>query len=405
MTELTEPATTPWNANPAHFWMHGHRMEKPVELNEQLGGWYVTGYPEAQQVLSDPRTFKSDIKQFFPQETGSELFDELVAGDLLSMDGAHHRERRRLISHVFTPKVVADMEPRIAALTHELVDPLVDRDEFDFVTEVAYPLPVSVIAEMLGVPVSDRDLFVHWADRLFESKNVYYESDPGEDVMAAAHAAVQDFLPMLDYLKQHAAERRRTPREDLLSMLVQADVPDSEVTGFAILLLIAGHVTTTQLLGSTILCFDRYRDAAKAVRADRGLMPAAIEESLRLISPVAGVFRATTVDTELGGQPVGADQMITVGLGAANRDPRQFTDPDTFDLTRDPNPHLGFGRGVHFCLGAPLARLEGRVALNVLLDRLGDLRTDPASPPVFHPSVEITGARHLPVKQAHRDNS
>lgn len=401
---MTEP--TAWNANPAHFWMYGHRPDKPVEFSDQLGAWLVTGYPEAQQILADTTTFQSDTRRLYP-EADAALADypELVTGDLLSMDGVHHRERRGLISRVFTPRVVADMEPRITKLVHELVDGFAGKPEFDLVTELAYPLPVTVIAEMLGVPASDRDLFIHWADKLFDSKNIYYDSAPGHDAVAASQAAFQEFLPMLDYLKQHARERKQRPREDLLTLLTGSGLSDVDVTGFATLLLIAGHVTTTQLLGSTILCLDRYRDAARAVRADRALVPGAIEESLRLISPVSGIARATGTDVEIAGQAIPADRMVMIALGAVNRDPRQFTDPDTFDLSRDPNPHLGFGRGVHFCLGAPLARLEGRIAVNVLLDRLGDLRTDPANPPVFHPSVEITGARHLPVKQTQRGDA
>ncbi|ONI89024.1 cytochrome P450 [Actinosynnema sp. ALI-1.44] len=404
---MTSPTVTPWNANPAHYWMHGQRPDEPVEFDERLGGWNVTGYAEAHQVLSDPQTFNSDVSRFFPTygDPDDKTTKLLMSDNLLTMDGVAHRDRRKLVSKVFTPKIVADMEPRIAELVNDIVDGLVDKPAFDFVEEVAYPLPVSVIAEMLGVPISDRDLFVYWADRLFESKTIFYDTEPGQDAMAASQAAIKDFEPMIGYLAEHVAERRKQPREDLLSMMVASDLSDDEVISFGILLLVAGHVTTTLLLGSTIMCLDRYRDAAAAVRADRSLVPAAIEESLRLISPVPAVVRGTTVDTEIGGRPVPADQMVVVAVGAVNRDPRQFPNPDTFDLTRDPNPHLGFGRGAHFCLGAPLARLEGRVAVNVLLDRLGDLRTDPADPPVFHPSIEMGGARKLPVKQSQRDNS
>jgi cytochrome P450 len=400
---MTTESITAWNTNPAHFWMNAPRPEKPVEFNDQMGVWFVTGYPEAQQVLTDPKTFSSDISAYFPQSDGGAAAEELNAGNLLLMDGAFHRQRRKVISHVFTPKVVADMEPRIAKIAGELVDGLVGKEEFDFVEEIAYPLPVTVIAELLGVPSADRDLFAYWADKLMESKAIYYETDPSVDIQAAAQAAVLEYLPMLDYLKEHAAERRRQPREDLLSRLVHAEVDgermtDGAVTGFGVLLLIAGHVTTTLLLGSTIMCLDRYRGAAKAVREDRSLVPAVLEESLRLISPVPGVWRATTEDTEIGGQPVPGGQVLVALVGAANRDPRQFADPEAYDITRDPNPHLGFGRGAHFCLGAPLARLEGRVTMNILLDRLGDLRTIPDNPPVFHPAVDMCGARHLPVR-------
>ncbi|RSM80360.1 cytochrome P450 [Kibdelosporangium aridum] len=395
---------TDWNAHPAHFWMHGHRPAKSVEFAEEMGFWTVSGYSETQRILADPVTYASDIGRFFPQgDSNDPLVKQLSEGNILQMDGAVHRDRRKVVSRAFTPKMVADMEPRIARLAGELVDGLVGRDEFDFVTEVAYPLPISVIAELLGVPASDRDLFVYWADKLLESKNVYHEADPSEDVVAASMAALREFAPMVDYLQQHTAERRRQPREDLLTVLVQADMPDNEITHFGILLLFAGHVTTTLLLASTIMCLDRYPDVARQVRADRSLIPGLIEESLRFVSPVPAIFRATATDTEIGGHTVPADQLLMLALGAVNRDPRQFADPEVFDITRDPNPHLAFGRGAHFCLGAPLARLEGRIAMNILFDRLGDLRIE--TPPVFHPSPEMCGPRHLPVKQVQRGDS
>ncbi|SMD26063.1 cytochrome P450 [Kibdelosporangium aridum] len=395
---------TDWNAHPAHFWMHGHRPAKTVEFAEQTGFWTVSGYSETHQILSDPVTYASDIGRFFPQgDTNDPLVKQLTEGNILQMDGAAHRDRRRVVSRAFTPKIVAAMEPRIAKLAGDLVDGLVGRDEFDFVSEVAYPLPISVIAELLGVPVSDRDLFVYWADKLLESKNIYHEAEPSQDVQAASMAALREFVPMVDYLNQHTAERRRQPREDLLTMLVQADMPDNEITHFGILLLFAGHVTTTLLLASTIMCLDRYPDVARQVREDRSLIPGLIEESLRFVSPVPAIFRATAVDTEIGGHAVPADQLLMLALGAVNRDPRQFADPEVFDITRDPNPHLAFGRGAHFCLGAPLARLEGRIAMNILFDRLGDLRIE--TPPVFHPSPEMCGPRHLPVKQVQRGDS
>lgn len=400
---MTTESITAWNTNPAHFWMNGHRPEETVEFNDGMGAWFVTGYPEVQQVLADAKTFASDITSFFPQSDADPAVEEMRGGNLLQMDGDFHRQRRKVVSHVFTPKVVADMEPRIARIAGELVDRIAGEKEFDFVTEIAYPLPVTVIAELLGVPASDQHLFIYWADKLMESKAVYYDADPGTDVQAAAAAAAAEYWPMIDYMKQHAAERRRQPREDLITRLVQAEVDgermtDAEVSSFGSLLLIAGHVTTTLLLGSTIMCLDRHQGAAKAVREDRSLVPAALEESLRLISPVPGVWRATTVDIAIGGHPVPADQLVVALVGAANRDPRQFADPEVYDITRDPNPHLGFGRGAHFCLGAPLARLEARVAMNILLDRLGDLRTIPDNPPVFHPALDMCGARHLPVR-------
>lgn len=192
------------------------------------------------------------------------------------------------------------------------------------------------------------------------------------------------------------------PREDLLTKLIEAQVDGEslspvQVANFAKLLLVAGHITTTMLLGNTMLCLDAHPGEWAAARADRSTVPAVIEESLRFLSPFAAVARVTNVDADFGGTVIPADHMIMVWIAAANRDERTFADPDTFVPAREPNPHLAFGRSAHFCLGAPLARLEGRVALNLLLDRYPALRSDPGARPEFQPSPNMTGVRKLPL--------
>jgi cytochrome P450 len=389
-----------WGSHPQHFWLRGRKPDNVVEFDENLGFWNVFGYPEAVQTLSDPKTFSSDMKAIYP----TQFDDPFQDGNLLQMDPPDHRKLRNLVSHAFTPKIVADLEPRISQLAHELLDTVADQDGFELVETLAYPLPVIVIAELLGVPSSDRRLFKEWVDKMFESTNQFSLKDEDADAMKRAaedqHTALQ---PMVDYLLAHGEERRKQPREDLLSKLVHAEVDgerlnDRQVVNFAMLLLVAGHITTTMLLGNTVLCLDAYPEQAAKVRADRALVPSAIEESLRLISPFPGVARVTTTDVELGGQQVPKHQLLMIWGGAANRDERQFIDPQTFDAARDPNPHLGFGRGVHFCLGAPLARLEGRVVVNILLDRFPQLRLDPAAPPAFMPSPDMSGVSRLPLR-------
>ncbi|MFI0468565.1 cytochrome P450 [Saccharopolyspora sp. 5N102] len=383
-----------WGINEAQFWLRGVRPEQPVEHDSAAGIWNVYGYPEILQALSDPATFSSDTRRLVPELAGN---DE---GNLVQMDPPEHHKLRKLVSHAFTPKVVADLEPRIAALTNELLDSVSDRTEL--VRDLAYPLPVIVIAELLGVPSSDRGLFKKWVDAMFASSNKFSlkeRSKEQEESMAKAMEQVQE---LSEYLLGHVQERRRTPREDLLGKLVAAEVDgvqltDTEVVNFGMVLLIAGHITTTMLLGNTVLCLDAHPDQLAAVRADRSLVPSAIEESLRYFSPFAAVSRATNREVELGGTVIPADQLLLLWIAAANRDPRQFTDPDAFDVHRDPNPQIGFGRGIHFCLGAPLARLEGRVALNIMLDRFPNLRTDPAEGPEFLPSPNMTGVSKLPL--------
>ncbi|MFD2078353.1 hypothetical protein SAMN05421678_114105 [Actinopolymorpha cephalotaxi] len=398
---MTTVADT-WATHPDQFWLHGQAPPAMVEYAEKLGFWKVYGYPEAVHILADPQTFSSDTSRFVPRQ-------DFVEGNLPTMDPPEHHKLRKLVSHAFTPKVVADLEPRIAEITNALLDQAAaDRSadraagRMELVADLAYPLPVIVIAELLGVPSSDRHLFKQWVDGAFNSSEQFSLVEPSEQQQRAVDRAFEQLHHLTDYLGEHAAERRRRPREDLLTKLVEAEVDgerlsDAAVVNFANVLLIAGHITTTMLLGNTVLCLDAHPDIAARVRADRSLVPATIEESLRFLSPFAALARVTTTDVAVGGTQIPAGEMVMVVLAATNRDPRQFTDPNVFDPGRDPNPHLAFGRGIHFCIGAPLARLEGRVALNILLDRFPQLRTDPDEPPTFLPSPNLTGVRTLPL--------
>ncbi len=382
-----------------HFWLRGPRPERPVAYDPATGTWNVYGYAEAVEILGDPETFSSRTMRLMPRSSPEE--DEFAPeGFLTQLDPPEHGRLRRLVSSAFTRKVVADLEPRIAALTRGLLDAARERGRLELVADLAYPLPVTVIAELLGVPAADRELFRRWADALLWRDTEISLTKPAEQRRAELRATLGPWREMTAYLAAHAAERRRRPRADLLTRLVEAEVdgerlPDAHVVDFAILLLLAGHVTTTMLLGNTVLCLDAYPEAQEKVRADRALVPTAIEESLRLLTPFAVLGRATTRPAEVGGTTIPADALVLVWLAAANRDPRRFPGPEVFDPARDPNPHLAFGRGVHFCLGAPLARLEGRVALNILLDRVDPLRTDPDDPVRFLPARTMTGVRRL----------
>ncbi|MFD0884969.1 cytochrome P450 [Streptosporangium algeriense] len=384
-----------------HFWLHGPRSGPAVEFDTRTGLWNVYGYPEAHEVLSDPVTYSSDTMRVLPESMSpGEEFS--LDGFITQIDPPEHGKLRKLVSSAFTRKVVADLEPRIATLTRELLDAAREQDRFELVRDLAYPLPVVVIAELLGVPSGDRDLFKQWADALFQRDAEISLNRSEEERRADAEATMKPWGEMTAYLAAHAAERRRRPRADLLTRLVEAEVdgerlPDGQVVNFAILLLLAGHVTTTMLLGNTVLCLDAFPEQQAKVRADRSSIPAVIEEAIRYMTPFALLGRATTRETELGGVTIPADKLLMVWLAVANRDPRQFPDPDVFDPGRDPNPHLGFGRGVHFCLGAPLARLEGRVALDILLDRFDTLRTDPEDPVQIIPAPSMMGVRRLPL--------
>ncbi|WP_436764087.1 cytochrome P450 [Streptosporangium sp. V21-05] len=385
-----------WGLHEGHFWLRGRHPDQPVGFDAATGMWNVFGYSEALRILGDPKTFSSDTGRLLPS---LEMTSE---GMLTQMDPPAHGKLRKLVSHAFTPKVVADLEPRIAELTRELLDEVADPDRLELVTDLAYPLPVIVIAELLGVPGSDRHLFKQWVDRMFENTQQFSLVNQSEEQERGITVAMEQFKHLADYIGEHADDRRRHPRADLLTKLVEAEVDgerltQAEVVNFANILLVAGHITTTMLLGNTVLCLDTHPEQLARTREDRSTIPAVIEESLRFFSPFATLGRVTNVDVELGGQHIPADKLLMVWVAAANRDPREFADPDVFDPSRTPNHHLGFGRGIHFCIGAPLARLEGKVALDILLDRFPHLRTDPDEPPRFIPSPSMTGVRRLPL--------
>ena len=387
--------TERWATHPKQFWLRSVLPPEPVRFDADNGMWHVYGYPEAQRLLADTVTFSSHTGRLVPEA------EEFSAGSLTQLDPPRHTKLRKLVNQAFTPRVVAGLEPRITAIATDLLEAAAP-DRIDLVADFAYPLPVTVIAELLGVPSSDRDLFHRWVDTMLSRSSEFSLRERSESEELDFQESMRQLKEMSAYISEHAARRRTEPREDLLTRLVEAEVDgvrltDQEVVNFANLLLIAGHITTTMLVGNTVLCLDAHPWARARVQADRALVPSAIEESLRMLTPFPVLARVTNTETELGGRTIGADQMVMVWIAAANRDPRQFSRPHAFDLDRDPNPHLAFGRGIHFCVGAPLARLEGRVATNVLLDRYPRLRCDPQDPPVFLPTPNMTGAQRLPL--------
>ncbi|MFD9889688.1 cytochrome P450 [Amycolatopsis sp. NPDC059027] len=387
-----------WSFNPRHTWMRGEHPEKPVEFDEETGMWHVYGYPETLAILNDPATYTSDVaRRFVP---GADQWD--FDGNLTQADPPEHHKLRTLVSRAFTPRVVNNLEPVIADVAGELLDE-VESDTFELNEAFAYPLPMIVIGDLLGTPREDRVLFKKWADEGMAARaQVKTTDDDGEQTRSIA-AQRESQRQMHDYLLEHIADRRKKPQEDLLTQLVEAEVDgerlrDNQIVNFAGLLTFAGHVTTTMLLGNTILCLEANPKEYARVRADRSLIPSALEESLRCLTPLASAYRGTNVEVELGGTRIPQDQMMEVWLAAANRDPRQFANPDTYDAGRNPNPHLGFGRGIHVCLGGSLARLEGRIAMNILLDRFPELHTDPDAEPTIIPSPDFTGVWKLPLR-------
>lgn len=370
-------------------WLRQMRDTKPIIYEERSRAWNVFRYEDALRVLSEPATFSSDFGRMIPNQ-------RFAKGNLAATDPPQHRQLRRLVSQAFTPRTVAQLAPRITAVTHELLDAVADAGEMDLVGDLAYPLPVIVIAELLGVPIEDRDRFKQWADGLL---SLEFEDAFDEEFIRSVEAARQE---MDAYLLGHARERRVHPGEDLISRLVTAEVDgqrldDEEVTNFAAVLLIAGHITTTLLLGNAVLCLDEHPDAAAALRADPSVLPSAVEEVLRYRTPFTQMMRLTNHEISLCGETIAEQQLILLWPISANHDECQFPEPDRFDIHREPNQHLGFGHGIHFCLGAPLARLEANIALGILLERFSELALIPGADPVFYESPRIFGAKRLPV--------
>lgn len=372
------------------------RHKEPVRYDEKLHYWQLYSHADILRVLSDPMTFSSDMSKFIPSQPDFELF---ARGNFVRMDPPKHRKLRDIVSQVFTPRMVAGLAPRIGAVTRELLDGAAGAKSFDLVGTLAYPLPVIVIAEMLGIPVSDRALFRSWADTMLSRGSENAGALPDQEMVNRVGEIMRE---MNAYLLSHIKRRRADPTGDLISQLVRAEVDghhleDEEIVGFVGLLLIAGHITTTALLGNSILCFDENPEAAAELRADPSKIPAAIEEVLRYRSPFPRLGRRTTAEVEVGGKKIAADQLLLLWVASANRDSAQFEQPDRFDIHRKPNPHLSFGHGIHFCLGAPLARLEAKIALEILFERYKAIEVARDEPRDFFNPWVMSSAKRLPV--------
>lgn len=297
---------------------------------------------------------------------------------LLHSDPPDHTRLRRLVLRAFSPRVIETMRPRIQQIVDTLIDRVEADHEMEVIEDLASAVPVTVLAELLGVPVSHGRAFLEWADRLLAFQGV---NKPREAVLLAAQDAL---LAARAYLTELIKVRRREPGEDLISHMTGQNedgesLTDAEIINTGITLLTAGHETTTSLIGNGLITLLHHPDQWEQLKSDATLVKPAMEEALRYESPVSRQPRLLKHDTELGGKLLRSGQMVFQMLGSANRGPRQFTSPDTFDIQRSPNRHIAFGQGIHFCIGAPLARAEGQIVFETLLRRLPDIRLmDPA---------------------------
>ncbi len=365
------------------------RAEAPVYRESRHGVYALTRYDDVDAALRDHETFRSGAGPApMPASSGGRA--AMTALPLLAAtDPPYHDQLRALVSKAFTPRRVAESEGRIRAFAKELVDALPE-GEFELVSAVSIPLPVAVIAEMLGVDRRHQDDFRRWSDA-----TVGMMDRPAEPDM------IQASLELAAYFRGVLEERRKNPRDDLMSDLLRAEIDgrrltDAELDAFFVMLLIAGNETTTNLISNQLNVFASRPDLWKACREDRSLVPAALEETLRFDSPVQNLGRETTCDVELHGVSIPKGSRVIVSFGAANRDPEVFDQPDDYRLDRGEPRHLAFGQGRHFCLGAGLARLEGRIALEALLDRFERIEPATPSPKRLHSTV-IRGFEGLPI--------
>lgn len=337
------------------------RASGPVARDPRSGVFLILDHAEVKAALHAPDVFSSQAAP-----PGGKPLEWLIF-----FDAPRHTKLRALVLRAFTPKIVAELEPKVREITRELLDPLDERGGFDAAKDLGMPLPLLVIAELLGVARGDRPHLERWSRAILGLSNMIFG---GDEAAKAALAFREATAEAEAWLAGAIEDREARPRADLLSDLVRAEVDGErlsrrDVLGFFQLLLTAGTETSANLIGNAVRTFVEMPDVFAKVRATPELLPAAIEETLRHRSPLQAVFRETTRDVHIGGATIPARSLVLLMVGAANRDPKVFVDPDRFDLARDPNPHVAFGHGVHFCVGAALARMEAKVALGELARR------------------------------------
>jgi cytochrome P450 len=371
------------------------RAEDPVH-HSPLGFWVLTRYDDVVMALRDPRLAKEAIAAFVAARFGAPV--PAMGLSMLDRDPPDHTRLRGLVSKAFTPRVVDGLRPRIQQIVDGLLDRVRDVGSMDLIEEFAYPIPVNVICEMLGVPVEDHERFKGWSldiARGLDSILLPPDSEVPKRSVASRHA-------LADYFRELIARRRASPRADMLSGLIAAEeagdkLSENELLATCILLLIAGHETTVNLIGNGTLALLRHPDQLERLRKNPALIGSAVEELLRFDGPVQRTARIPSEDVVIDGHTIAKGEMVMPFIGAADRDPAQFPDPDRLDITRSDNRHIAFGWGIHFCLGAPLARVEGQIAINTLVQRFPKLALATESPE-FRESLTLRGLKSLPVK-------
>ena len=384
-----------------HDWFTFLRHNAPVWWHEEADGpgfWAVTSYNECVAVNRDYEHFSSADKATFIWELDEENLAQLQLL-MLNMDPPLHTRYRRLVNKGFTPRMINQLHDRIHVATDRIIDNVIETGTAEFVTDIAAELPLVVIAELLGVPNEDRHKMFDWSNRMIGNQDAEYQNSA--ESQEATEAAQLASMELYAYASQLFGQKRADPKDDLMSVLTQVEMEgeklsDLELELFFLLLTVAGNETTRNLISGAMVAFFENPDQWELLQRDRSLLPSAVEEMLRYVSPVMNFRRQTTRAFELGGQKIGADEKVVFFHVSGNRDETVFENPHAFDITRDPNPHIAFGGGgPHFCLGANLARMEIRVMFEHLLDRMPDIRLNGEVERLQ--SQFISGVKHIPV--------
>lgn len=355
------------------------RSTDPVHRMRLINGWVLTRYEDVDMVLRDHRRFSKDDGI------------EDAYRSMLHHDPPDHTRLRSLVSKAFTPRSVRELHPRVQRIVDDLLGELDGKNRFDLIDSFAFPMPVIVIAEMLGVPSRDIDVFKHWSNDV----SLTIEPSLREDQIRRVDKATEE---LYDYFEVIIEERRREPQDDMITALLNAEdegdkLTHEELLGTLILLLVAGNETTRNLIGNGMLALLKNPDQLQRLRDNPELLDSAINELLRYDSPVQLDGRLVHNDVEVAGHRIRAGQRVLCSIGAANRDPSVFAEPDRLDIGRDEGSHIAFGRGIHHCLGAPLAMLEARAAFSAILDRFSSITLE--SEPVYREQVVLRGVEEL----------
>jgi cytochrome P450 len=398
LTNLSEPEV---RANPYSLYAK-IRSQDPVHWDEIEGFWTLTRYDDVVSTLRDKQRFskarglKSALNRLPDEEreVAKPVFD-VYSRQMLFADPPYHTQLRGLVNKAFTPRIVARMEPHIQEVVDKMLDDVQESGRMDIIADLAYPLPATVILELLGLPIEERDQFKEWSDDFMATLGVVRHNPK---VFEVARKSVGD---LTDYICDRRDQLLKDPQDDLLSELVIAEDQGNklnrhEVVANSILLLVAGHETTTNLIGNGLLALMRHPDQMQKLKDDPSLIDSAVDELMRYDNPVQILWRVAKEDLKIGGKQIKEGQFVNVLVGAANRDPAHFPEPDRLDIEREAGRQVGFGLGMHYCVGAPLARLEGRIAIKTVLRRMPNLRLE-SEDLTWQENPILRGLESLPV--------